>query len=535
MTFIKMIFTISFVFSFYTSVYANSEDLFSDTIPLYAIQAEDTNNHTDTTMLRSKKVNINFSLLPQQLSETNTTIFLNLFDDVKYPFMITKIEHSSLSNTTTWSGNIKGDKGSSVVISVTNNVAIGSIHTGTNKIYNIEYIQNHMHQIEEVNTSVQPPMLDPIIPQETEEDSLNHLYRSLPTEGKSADAANVFNIMYVYTTAARKTVGGTNAMQSLINSMVSYINTSFSNSHMNIRVHLVQTIEVAYPTDYPGLNSKKKFLKSLERFKGKHEGYMDNIHTIRNQYKADLVQLLVANKGGLGRGYIMSKPSHHFESSAFSIVSISYKSFYSRVASVHEFGHNMGVSHDRITDHNHNKGSFAYSHGYLNANGGHGKGFSTIMAYSQNCPIAKQCPRINYWSTPTLTYYHTPIGIPKGNSQAADAKRTILNNANIVANFRSGAHPSKTTWVTGRYHNNEDRNKTLYISGAQKLKVKIKGHTERGYDYVYIYNAHGQLIKMLDGNINKTFILTGSSIKARLKTDYSVVASGVTVSITKIK
>ena len=94
-----------------------------------------------------------------------------------------------------------------------------------------------------------------------------------------------------------------------------------------------------------------------------------------------------------------------------------------------------------------------------------------------------------------------------------------------------------TQWTTpvisnGKYDNNLDVSQTLYINGASSLNVSVVGNTERNYDYVYIYNETGALEKKLHGAILENFTVQGSSIVARLVTDYSVTKSGVTVTIT---
>jgi len=91
-----------------------------------------------------------------------------------------------------------------------------------------------------------------------------------------------------------------------------------------------------------------------------------------------------------------------------------------------------------------------------------------------------------------------------------------------------------TTWTTGAYENNEDRRQELSIAGATRLSVHIEGETESRYDYIYIYDADGNQIAKLDGNINETLTVDGASITARLTSDGSVTKDGVTVTITSL-
>ena len=105
--------------------------------------------------------------------------------------------------------------------------------------------------------------------------------------------------------------------------------------------------------------------------------------------------------------------------------------------------------------------------------------------------------------------------------------------ATISISAVEGEHTdnSVTTWTTGRYGINEDRSHKLFINNALKLQVTVTGETEAGYDFIYIYDKTGNEIAKLDGVINTTFIIEGDTVTARLLSDYSVVASGVTVSI----
>jgi hypothetical protein len=90
---------------------------------------------------------------------------------------------------------------------------------------------------------------------------------------------------------------------------------------------------------------------------------------------------------------------------------------------------------------------------------------------------------------------------------------------------------AETTWTTGAYSNNEDRREQLSIPNATRLIVTIAGRTERNYDFVYIYDNKGRRVKRLHGAINEKFTVNGSSIIARLRSDYSITESGVTVTI----
>ena len=90
---------------------------------------------------------------------------------------------------------------------------------------------------------------------------------------------------------------------------------------------------------------------------------------------------------------------------------------------------------------------------------------------------------------------------------------------------------AETTWTTGAYSNNEDRREELSIPNATKLIVNVKGETERWFDFFMVYNNRGRIIKILHGKIDQTFTVNGSAITARLKSDFSITKSGVTIHI----
>ena len=109
------------------------------------------------------------------------------------------------------------------------------------------------------------------------------------------------------------------------------------------------------------------------------------------------------------------------------------------------------------------------------------------------------------------------------------SSRAIPQTIGVIS---GGSHDSSnTTWTTGAYGNDEDKSKILSIPNANSLTVTVSGTTESGYDYLYIYDENNIEVKKLDGSINENFVVNGSSIKARLVTDYLVTESGVSVTI----
>ena len=87
------------------------------------------------------------------------------------------------------------------------------------------------------------------------------------------------------------------------------------------------------------------------------------------------------------------------------------------------------------------------------------------------------------------------------------------------------------SWTTGAYANNMNVERTLTITGANKLSVTIVGETEKYYDFITILNSSNHIEKRMSGKINKSFIVLGNSVTIKFKSDYSITKSGITITI----
>ena len=112
---------------------------------------------------------------------------------------------------------------------------------------------------------------------------------------------------------------------------------------------------------------------TTRRFRGTNDGYMDEVHGLRNTYGGDLMALIINNSSQFcGVGYLMTNPSSNFRTSAFNVT---VRGCMSGHTLTHEMGHTMGSSHDRA---NGSRGSYSYSYGYRTS----GNRYRSIMAYS---------------------------------------------------------------------------------------------------------------------------------------------------------
>ena len=231
---------------------------------------------------------------------------------------------------------------------------------------------------------------------------------------------SIIDVLVVYTAA---TAGASGNITSEIQLAIDETNQAYANSGIVQRIRLVHSEQVAYVET--GSSSE-----DLGRLKDPSDGYLDDVHSLRDMYGADVVSLWVENLGDdtCGIGYLMTGVSTSFAPHAFFVVARSCATGYYSFG--HELGHVMGAHHDRYvaTD----PGAYTYSHGYVYTP----DKWRTIMAYNNKCnDQGDYCTRIPYFSNPQVTYGGVPTGIPNSSSDSANNSLTLNNTAYTVANF----------------------------------------------------------------------------------------------------
>jgi len=233
--------------------------------------------------------------------------------------------------------------------------------------------------------------------------------------------ANLIDLMVVYPTAVRNEAGSTSAIQSDIMSAVADANLCYRNSQVNMIVRLVHMEEITY-TPTGTLDT------DLDRLKGTTDGYMDGIHSTRDQYGADLVALLTTDSDSGGLASTMSYPSLSFESSGFNV------NVWDQIAAptytlAHEIGHNMGCLHNvenaSNVGSNYVFGSFSYGKRWFD----NGLGYRTVMSYDTQ--PASYSNKVPYFSNPNVLYQGTPTG-----EVSANNAQVLRSTSPYVANFR---------------------------------------------------------------------------------------------------
>ena len=195
----------------------------------------------------------------------------------------------------------------------------------------------------------------------------------------------------------------------LVELAVEEANQSFRNSGLGfIRVELVH----AYETQYAETGSH---FDHVWRFADKGDGYMEEVHALRDRYKADVAMLFVHDPMGCGLATRVLAEADE----AFAVVH--HECATSMYSLAHEIGHIIGARHDYALDST--AAPFPFGHGYV-----FGTKWRTMMSYKDTC---NDCPRLPVWSSPAVTVK----GIAAGSERHNNAK-VIAEQAARVAGFR---------------------------------------------------------------------------------------------------
>jgi hypothetical protein len=243
--------------------------------------------------MRHRSVKVNIDLLK------NKDIFLNLFEDAEYAVERTHIKEGA-EGEFTWSGKLKGPDRGFAHITVFGDGVAGSISTDSGRLFEINSTPQGHVMIEEIDPGSLPPHADPIAPGNPplEEDSLDGSGTGSNTPATSGDSGTLIDLMVVYTQASRVRYGESGIQSKIINA-VDAMNAANATSLVSARYRLVYMGEVNYV-------ETGTMYDALARMQDSTDGYMDNVHALRDQYGADIVSLIDEDSNGCGIAWVMS-------------------------------------------------------------------------------------------------------------------------------------------------------------------------------------------------------------------------------------
>lgn len=308
-----------------------------------------------------------------------------------------------------WSGSVPGGNGS-VSLVMSDAGVTASIHSdGT--LYHVEPLGSGLHAISRVDVANLPPDhpadADPAGAEMFAGPRLPESPFEADSSFQASLAASTQTVLVVYTAAAAAASGN---IGSLISLAVDETNTGYRNSLVGITSLRVHTAQVTYN------EANRSFSQHVTALRSTTDGFMDNVHTLRNTYAADVVVLVVNDSEACGLAAAIQATA----TTAFAVAH--YACITGNYTFAHEIGHLQGARHERGAD------PFGSSgHGYVDPNGQ----WRTIMATGATC---NNCLRVNYWSNPNVIY--PPTGQPMGTILYENNARMLNTTAATVAAFR---------------------------------------------------------------------------------------------------
>ncbi len=250
--------------------------------------------------------------------------------------------------------------------------------------------------------------------------AINTANKQVAQADVQVDSGAFIDVMVLWTPAARQGAGGTAAIGALIDLSFVEANQSYANSGITHRLRLAHKQEVNF-------TESDSVTTNLNRLGNPSDGYIDNIHALRDTYKADLVSLFISVPG-FYCGVADTPVGSFWDQAAFSVVD--YRCAVDNRSFAHETGHNFSALHDWRTDSQ--TSVYPYSHGHLHDGN---NSWRTIMSYFK-CTGSGPCTRLNYWSNPDKQYNGVAMGVAEGAAQATDNRKALNNAASFVANYR---------------------------------------------------------------------------------------------------
>jgi hypothetical protein len=238
------------------------------------------------------------------------------------------------------------------------------------------------------------------------------------------DPARV-DVMVVYTPAASQWASGSGGIANVIANAMQRAQLALDNSDTALTVNLVYSAEVSYTESG---NSQT----DLNRLTSTGDGYMDQVHTWRDQYGADLVALFAKVEDTGGISWVLRSPSGE-PMYGFSLTRVQQASW--TYTHIHEMGHNMGCHHRKDQSVQPGPGLFSYSAGWRWIGNDSGL-YCSVMSYEDG-----GYTRVAYFSNPSILYQ----GVPTGDAVDGDNARTLREIKHVIAGYRSTSHSPPAT------------------------------------------------------------------------------------------
>lgn len=348
---------------------------------------------------------------------------LPLFDDLKITARFKRLESHALVGLRSWIGSLPDDPHGRVVLTTSGQDLAGEVFY-KGQVYAIRPVGERYHIVGALALGLT----------EGEDDRLIVPASAASSEVRtqSDDDGRVIDVYVAYTALAA--AASSNITVEIANDIAA-VNAALDESCAQTSFRLVGSSEVVY-TESGTMST------DIDRLQNEADGYMDDIHDLRDSTGADLVQLWTETTGGsyCGMGYMSIRATPLTENFGFSVKLRSCSS----LTTAHELGHNLDVNHDRWQTKTAWGANTAQQSGYgfvaVEA------GVRDIMSYGDHCTAyGVTCERLPYYANPRLILN----GVAFGEPGFSDVVTRIRDRRSNVAGFRAAVTTAEVPSFAG--------------------------------------------------------------------------------------
>lgn len=382
-------------------------------------------------------------MTPEPVLKAGDVITLELFSDAVFDAEIrnvTRYPNGSVGMT----AHLTGDKNGTVYLSYSDGRMLASVEVFGSSDYAV-LAREDIHYAIEVDQadSENYEGLPPRVPDAVSDDITN---ADAVADGNvigAPEGSIVIDVMLVYTPEAKAWADESNSgIANVMNLAMERANEVHANSGTHVYLHRVHEAQV----DYTESTASKNYDVDLDSLTD-IDGVIDNVHSLRDEYAADLVCMLafVTNYGGYG--WVLNN-TNGSPDSAFCVARVQ-QAWNSTYTVVHEWGHNMGCGHS--TNQTVQAGPATWNYWPENTWSAGWQwddllahvqwpyatdGFCTVMTYEDsNDDGTNEYERVAYFSNPT-NYYVGNSTNATGDAASGDNARTIRETRAVIADYR---------------------------------------------------------------------------------------------------
>lgn len=442
-----------------------------------------------TSELRERRaVRVNFATLDAVRTAGRGVVRMAFFHDATFDLVLDRV-HERSPKSYTLTGRLASNPFADAIVSVEENVAVADVKIPARAAYELRYAGGGIHEARRVDHDAMAPCG---VNSETAPLLTVPPAATVRTPTTAADTATTMDVMVCYTPAAATLAGGTTAIIAEIHSAIASANLAYANSLVTQRLSLVHTHEVSY-------TESGSMVTDASRLQASADGFMDEVHALRDLYRADFVHLLTDHPGTgtCGIAYTLTSASPDYAFGVTDVACLGAETL------AHELAHNMGCVHDRDNAPVPGRDSYSYGHRWVSTDT---FTYRSVMAYAPGT-------RVKHFSNPDVEYIGTATGVPIGDPLEAHCAATLNNSASDGANYRQ--------------QNDSFANRILLPAGDIEYNGRNAGHTKESGEpdhagstggasswWSWSASAYGTATVSTDGSAFDTLlgVYTGSAV-----------------------